>query len=126
MARPRKAASDKREYTIRVRVTLDEKNQIWQEAADARLSPSDFMRLKSIGSAPKRHMPSPDRTILLNYLAELGKIGSNINQIARALNRRAESVELVGIYPDDITRAINGLDLLTAHLTKMLTDGDYR
>lgn len=124
MARPNKNGGDKRDFTIRVRVTSAEKLRLWQMAADAHCTPSDFMRTKTLGSPLTRRVASPDRTVLLNFLAELGKIGSNVNQIARALNRRADSGELVGIQFDDITRAMAGVDLLTTHLTRLLTDGD--
>jgi hypothetical protein len=126
MARPNKNGNDKREFTIRVRVTSTEKLRIWELAADAGFTPSDFMRAKTIGGAPTRRTPSPDRTVLLNFLAELGKIGSNVNQIARALNRRTEHGELVGIHPEDITHAMAGVDLLTTHLTRLLEDGHSR
>lgn len=123
MARPIKNGDDKRDFTIRVRVTSAEKIQIWQIAAEASLTPSDLMRVRTIGVAPKRRMPTPDRTVLLNFLAELGKIGSNVNQIARALNRRSETGELVGVNPDDITLAMNSVDLLTTHIATLLENG---
>jgi ribosomal protein S3 len=123
MARPRKTDGDTRDITIRVRVTAAEKFEIWKHSSDARMTISDFMRHSSMGVAPIRKHPSPDRIVLLNFLAELGKIGSNVNQIARALNRRADSGELVGISIDDITRSMLGVDLLTTHITKLLEDG---
>jgi len=123
MARPRKTDGDTRDITIRVRVTPAEKLRIWELAAEAGLTPSDFMRVKSLGSVPLRRVALPERTTLLNFLAELGKIGSNVNQIARALNRRADSGELVGVSTDDITRSMLGVDLLTTHITKLLEDG---
>ena len=86
MARPHKDGDDKRDLTIRVRVTTTERNRIWQLAAEQGHTPSDFMRLRTMAATlPLRRVPTPDRKILLNLMAELGKLGSNVNQIARHL-----------------------------------------
>jgi hypothetical protein len=122
MARPQKDDADKREFTIRVRVTASEKLRIWQMAADAGLTPSDFMRLRTMAATqPLRHKPTPERELLLNVMAELGKIGSNVNQIARHLNSRDETGQLAGIDTDEINQAMQGLDGLTAQVLKLLS-----
>lgn len=122
MARPQKDGADKRDFTIRVRVTSAEKLRIWQMAASAGYTPSDFMRLRTMAATqPVRHKPTPDRELLLNVMAELGKVGSNVNQIARHLNSRDETGQLAGIKTDDINQAMQGLDALTAHVLKLLS-----
>ncbi|WP_077920581.1 plasmid mobilization relaxosome protein MobC [Spirosoma sp. 209] len=122
MARPPKEDTDKRDFTIRVRVTASEKLRIWQMAADSGYTPSDFMRLRTMAATqPLRHKPTPDRELLLNVMAELGKIGSNVNQIARALNSRDETGQLAGIDTDEINQAMQGLDALTAQVLKHLS-----
>jgi len=122
MARPQKDDADKREFTIRVRVTASEKLRIWQMAADSGYTPSDFMRLRTMAAAqPLRHKPTPERELLLNVMAELGKIGSNVNQIARSLNSRDETGQLASIDTDEINQAMQGLDDLTAQLLKLLS-----
>ena len=122
MARPQKESADKRDLTIRVRVTAPEKLRIWQMAAQAGYTPSDFMRVRTIAAAqPLRHKPTPERELLLNVMAELGKIGSNVNQIARQLNSRDETGQLAGIDTDDINQAMQGLDALTAQMLKLLS-----
>jgi len=126
MARPTKSGDTKRELTIRVRVTEAEKNLIWQKAQDANLSPSDFLRSKSIGSTPARTLPSPERRTLLDFLAELGKIGSNINQIARALNRRQGEGELRGISEQMIAHSLSGVKNLTTLIMKFLQNDNPR
>ncbi|GAB4023355.1 hypothetical protein GCM10028808_73560 [Spirosoma migulaei] len=122
MARPSKDDADKREFTIRVRVTASEKLRIWQMAAENGYTPSDFMRLRTMAATqPLRHKPTPDRELLLNVMAELGKIGSNVNQIARSLNSRDETGQLVGINAYEINQAMQGLDSLTAQVLKLLS-----
>ncbi|MBD2704810.1 plasmid mobilization relaxosome protein MobC [Spirosoma sp. BT702] len=120
MARPQKDGADKRDLTIRVRVTSAEKLRIWQMAADNGYTPSDFMRLRTMAATqPLRRVPTPERELLLNVMAELGKIGSNVNQIARHLNSRDETGH--GIDPEDINQAMQGLDALTAQVLKLLS-----
>ncbi|RCR68347.1 plasmid mobilization protein [Larkinella punicea] len=123
MARPQKDTDAKRNLTIRVRVTSIEKRQIWQQAADAGYTPSDFMRLKTIASAPLRRVPPPDRETLLKLMAELGKIGSNVNQIAHALNYYKASGQLAGVNSEDITKTIADLDGLTTQVLNLLEHG---
>lgn len=124
MARPTKPEDDKRDVTIRVRVTASEKLRIWQQAEESGQTPSDYLRLKSLAaSTPLRRVPTPDRKILLDALAELGKVGSNVNQIARALNRSDGRLP-TGVSTNDIDAAMQGVDELTAHLLNLLRDGD--
>lgn len=124
MARPQKDDADKRDFTIRVRVTSAEKRRIWQMAAEQGYTPSDFMRLRTMAATqPLRHKLTSDREVLLNLMAELGKIGSNVNQIARALNSRDETGRLASIEPDAINQAMQGVDTLTAHFLDLLSHG---
>lgn len=124
MARPHKDGDDKRDLTIRVRVTATERNRIWQLAAEQGHTPSDFMRLRTMAaSLPLRRVPTPDRKILLDLMAELGKIGSNVNQIARHLNSRDESGQLTGISTDDVNAAMQRVDALTGQLLNLLDHG---
>lgn len=124
MARPQKDGDDKRDLTIRVRVTSAEKRRIWEMAANAGYTPSDFMRLSTMAATqPLRRVPTPDREVLLNLVAELGKIGSNVNQIARAFNRSDDTGNMAGIEPDDIHQAMQSVDTLTAQLLNLLSHG---
>lgn len=123
MARPHKTGDEKRSVIIRLRVTANEKNQIWQDAAASGREPSDFMRGKLIGAAPNRHVPTPEREALLSLLAELGKIGSNVNQIARALNRRSDNSEFISRSEATIFFTLESVDSLTRQLLKVLEHG---
>ena len=70
------------------RWTPAEHEQLSQRARRAGLSRAAFIRLKTLGDEGPRSQkrPSKERRDLAQLLGELGKIGSNINQIARHLN----------------------------------------
>ena len=70
------------------RWTPAEHEQLSQRAQRAGLSRAAFIRLKTLGDEGPRSQkrPSKERRDLAQLLAELGKIGGNINQIARHLN----------------------------------------
>ena len=58
------------------------------KADDAGLSPGAYMRACALGSTGPRARRSPtvDRELAARAIAELNKAGSNLNQIAHALN----------------------------------------
>lgn len=123
MARPLKPDDIRRRHTIRVRVNDDEKSLIERNAKNAGRTPSDFLRGRGTYGEAKaeRVVPTPDREVLLKMLAELNKLGSNINQIARQLNRKQDSAELMGFDPDMLKNNCYGIDTLTNYLIGILT-----
>jgi|GEM_PF-975982 Bacterial mobilisation protein (MobC). len=120
MARPKKEREIKREVIFRVCLTAIEKNKLLELAQNAGLTPSDFVRVKTIGSKPQVKKATPERAVLIRLQAELNKVGSNANQIARALNRRSDSDTLTGVSMQLIHDALHGIKLLTAHIAKEL------
>ena len=123
MARPPKNGEDIRTETIRFRVTQDEKNGLWLNASQAGFTPSDFIRSRVLGAKPARRVPNANQELLIRLKGEVGKLGSNINQIARALNRRQETGQLTTVSDRDIARAMSGVDELTKHLLELLGYG---
>lgn len=121
MARPEKQDDDKRELVLRVRVTASEKSQIWQNAKNAGKTPSDFLRGLAVGAKPERTVPTQDRELLLKLLAELNKNGSNLNQIARALNRKQGGADDTHIDELSLEYALRGVDTLTRYLMETLS-----
>jgi len=89
----RTSGSQKRQRGKRVILFTDEAERAEIEARAERsgLSVSGFLRASVFGkdarqpSAAKR--PPVEKETLLRLLAELGKVGSNINQIARRVNQ---------------------------------------
>jgi hypothetical protein len=120
MTRPKKECAARRGIIFRVCLTLTEKTKLLELAGQAGLTPSDFMRIKTFGSKPRSRKASPERTILIMLQAELNKVGSNANQIARALNRRADSGSLTGLSMQLVDDALQGIKTLTAHIAREL------
>ena len=73
---------------IKIRVTEEEYEEIRQRKDEHGLSFSDYARFTMIG--PEAAQKFPDR----KALGELGKIGSNVNQIARAYNLSPMTAQL--------------------------------
>lgn len=73
---------------IVVRCTQEERAAITANADRAGLSNAAFLRAAALGDAGPRaqRRPPADHQALRQILGHLGKIGSNINQIARKLN----------------------------------------
>lgn len=120
MTRPKKGGEDVRDQIIRARLTLKEKIELLKIAEQAGMTSSDFIRAKTLQSAPITRKATPERQEFIKALAELGKLGSNVNQVARALNRRSEQGELIGLDQRTIECALNGVDTLTQRLLKLL------
>lgn len=89
----------------------DEFAQLDEAASRAGLSRASFQRVQTLGTPPKtrstRRAPI-EREMLAKALGQLGKVGSNLNQLAHAanLNRTerdqigAAVAELRGLLPD--------------------------
>jgi hypothetical protein len=83
------SGSQKRKLTARIAVNCTPKQKaiIVAKCDAAGYSPSAFVLNILLGlPLPARRHPSVDTQMLAKVLAELGKIGSNINQIAHHLN----------------------------------------
>lgn len=73
---------------ITVRFLPEEHAELEARAAAAGLSPSAYLRACALGDAGPRARRSPtvERSLAAQAIAELNKAGSNLNQIARAVN----------------------------------------
>lgn len=82
-----KKETDKKKVTMtrmELRISAEEKAQIEQKARKAGITTSEFIRRSALG----RRLPSyGDTTLLQEYSMQLGKIGSNLNQIAKNVNQ---------------------------------------
>ena len=84
-----RSGSQKRKTTARIAVncTPAQKAEIMKKIDATGLSPSAMCLAVLLDvPLPARRRPSVDTQLLAKVLAELGKIGSNINQIAYHLN----------------------------------------
>lgn len=86
--------SRQRKTFLHMRATPEEKAEIEARAEKAGLSVSGYLRALAFGAATPQpraaRRPPVEKETLLRLLAELGKVGSNINQIARRLNQGNE------------------------------------
>jgi len=84
------SGSDKRQRTRRchVRFTEEEFAQLVAKAENAGRPAAAFLRAAALGDAGPRaqRRPPADKKALLQLLGHCGRIGNNVNQIARHLN----------------------------------------
>lgn len=123
MARPQKAPADKKRCLVQFRTTEEEKTQFEKLACEAGLTVSDFIKKLVIKRQPQKKRATPDRAILIKGLAELGKIGSNINQIAKEINTQRKEGVTPNVPMYVIETALQGIAMLTHHLRKELEHG---
>jgi hypothetical protein len=105
----------------RMRCTPSEYAQLEAAAEQAGLTVGAFMRRQCLGTPGPRatRRPPVERAALAQLLAQLGKCGSNLNQIARVLNSGGDT-------PDGITDAIADFRAVSAEIMRALgspTDG---
>lgn len=123
MSDKKKSGSENREKSkvIGVRVNELEFIELNMKAEDARLSVPAFIRqmlLDEVLTKPRKAPPSLDKKLLSMLLGQLGKVGSNINQIAKRLNeggsvaaeRVTGSIDDFETLRDEIFKALKSLE----------------
>jgi len=89
---------------LTIRLTPEERALIEAAADRAGLTAGSYARNVLMGAPTPRQVRRPpvERAELARLLAELGRIGSNVNQIARALNTgfEADGAALYGARAD--------------------------
>jgi hypothetical protein len=83
MARPAKDANERRGAQVKIRLTEAEHDFLSESAAAAGLTVSELVRRRALGV---RVQPSPTRSEAA-LVSELHRIGVNVNQLARSVNR---------------------------------------
>lgn len=106
MARPRKGHQDKRGDRLNPRLTTTERAEIEQQAAAFGLSPSEYMRRRSLGHRlPPAAAEAHGQAVLATALM---RIGVNLNQMARHMNAGKSPSELALF--DLLTRINSAMD----------------
>ncbi len=112
-----RSGSDKRQRKrfVNVRLTDDEDAAITAAAERAGQSVAAYIRQQCIGAPGPRAVPRPpvERAVLAQLLAQLGKCGSNLNQIARVLNSGGDA-------PEGIPAAIEDFRAVCADIMRAL------
>ena len=87
--RGRRRVADPKNIPISVRCTAKDHAVISDQARRAGLSVGAYLRTLALGSPGPRAVRRPpiERTELARLLGHLGKVGSNINQLAYGYNR---------------------------------------
>ena len=89
-----------RSSRLAVRLSDSERDYVKRKAKTARLSLSEYIRVSVLGDVYVSTV-DPERQKLLHELSrELGKQGSNLNQIAKHLNTRGESQQGEGMLAE--------------------------
>jgi hypothetical protein len=97
---------DQKTHRIALRCTDDDRAFLEESASQAGLSVGAFLRTIAFGTAGARAVKRPhiERAQLAQLLGEIGKLGSNVNQIARWANtdRRAPDPRVLVMMQSDI------------------------
>jgi len=121
MARPTKPTGTKRILRVDIRLTPDEQMHLFAKATEQGLTVSDLVRWTIINTKPLMKRADPDRAALIRALGELGKVGSNVNQIAHELHRERIAGNGRAVPDNAITSALAGVQNLSDSLLKLLT-----
>jgi hypothetical protein len=94
-----------RDRVLTIRLTAQERQAVDEAAERAGLVTGSYARQVLLGAPTPRQVRRPpvERRELVRLLGELGRIGGNVNQIARAVNAG------VVIYTGEIDTALAGL-----------------
>lgn len=110
MARPRKAPEELRLDGPNPRLTTAERAQIAFAAASLGLTPSDFMRRRALSY--RLPAPSAEARQRSHAIAELNRLGVNLNQIARHMNAGRppppDLAALIARIDAELTRLVHG------------------
>jgi hypothetical protein len=104
------SGSEKRARTthLTIRLTPDERAAIEAAADRASLTAGSYAREVLLGAPPPRQVRRPvvEKQLLAKLLGELGKVGGNLNQLAKATNQGFV------VYQNEILVALGGLRLV--------------
>jgi hypothetical protein len=119
--RGRKRVADPQTHVVHIRCTPAKHAAYDAAAARAGISISEYFRTMADGKPGPRAIPRPpiERAELARLLGELGKLGSNVNQMARAMNTTGDLPER-----DDLAAARAAIEEMRGAVMKALGRGD--
>ncbi len=122
MTRPQKETDMKREHRVTIRLTDTEFSIIENAAEQAEMSISEYMRTQTMeGRVNARFEIVADVAEIKKLIGEFGKIGSNLNQIARYFNQGGIiSTEM----KNEIRKSLRDIYEMKYEVVKMA--GDFR
>lgn len=112
----------RRHLRLSIRFTEQELAALAAKARHAGFAPSSYARFVLVGTKPLRaaRRPTIEKELLARTLGQLGKIGSNLNQVARVLNRSPESASPLAAMATEIVAALGDLRALRAAIMTAL------
>ena len=118
MTRPQKESDMKREHRVTIRLTDTEFSIIENTAEQADMSISEYMRKQIMeGQVNTKFEVVADVKEIKKLIGELGKIGSNLNQIARYFNQG-------GIISSEMRKSLRDIYEMKYEVMRMA--GDFR
>ena len=122
MTRPQKETDMKREHRVTIRLTDTEFSIIENAATPAEMSISEYMRTQTMeGKVNARFEIVADVNQIKKLIGEFGKIGSNLNQIARYFNQGGV---LSSEMRNEIRKSLRDIYEMKYEVMKMA--GDFR
>lgn len=122
MTRPQKETDMKREHRVTIRLTDTEFSIIENAATQAEMSISEYMRTQTMeGKVNARFEIVADVDEIKKLIGEFGKIGSNLNQIARYFNQGGV---LSSEMRNEIRKSLRDIYEMKYEVMKMA--GDFR
>ena len=123
LKRSKKSGGENRDTVFRVRLTADEKQLIVELAKKYGFrNVSKYLRNLITNQSST---PSIDRQTLLLIHAELGKEGSNLNQIAKGINIQILHGREIQIDKPLFERTLDNVSKLTQQILSILKDGHF-
>jgi hypothetical protein len=125
-ARGRRRVENPKQAFIAVRCTAQERETITEAAAKSGLAIGAYLRATALGTPGPRAVRRPpiERKELARLLGHLGKVGSNINQLAYAFNRDRTSPSLAELVTMR-EQVLELRDALMKALGRVGQPGDY-
>ena len=122
MTRPQKETDMKREHRVTIRLTDTEFSIIENAATQAEMSISEYMRTQTMeGKLNARFEIVANVDQIKKLIGEFGKIGSNLNQIARYFNQGGV---LSSEMRNEIRKSLRDIYEMKYEVMKMA--GDFR
>lgn len=111
---------------IQLRTTEEDKKMLVELAKEEGMNITDFVKSKTLGLQPRTRVASFDREIMIRLLAELGKIGSNVNQIAKVMNTEKKTFYSVSVREDVIRGVMAAVQTVSSDIYKQINYGHTR
>jgi|GEM_PF-3182492 len=121
MERTSKNDGGNRDLIIKFRATANEIMQLKEYARRERITLSEFIRRRL-----DRKQEGTDRQDFIRLLAEIGKQGSNLNQMTKAMNIWVKTGNDPKIEPDTLCNCIFEVSRITKELLEIIKNGSRR